>query len=77
MKVLNERVLGVQGPWLIKGRYVQYSTREQGTFHRPELVFEKQPGIQQGLEVGFSLEDIGRFQALLKQYAVENYHSTS
>lgn len=72
MKVLHEKVVAVRGAWAIKVRHVEYFTREQGRFNRPELVLEKQPGVAD--DVGFSLEDLAYLHKLLADYAQQNLY---
>lgn len=68
MKILKEKVIGTRGPWLFKARLVEYVTKQQGRFNRPEVVFEKMGND----DTGFSLEDLEQVHAALKQFASEN-----
>ena len=68
MKIIKEKVIGTRGPWLFKARLVEYVTKQQGRFNRPEVVFEKMGND----DTGFSLEDLEQVHAALKQFASEN-----
>jgi len=68
MKIVKEKIIGTRGPWLFKARLVEYVTKQQGRFNRPEVVFEKMGND----DTGFSLEDLEQVHAALKQFASEN-----
>ena len=70
MKIVKEKVIGTRGPWLFKARLVEYVTKVQGKFNRPEVVFIKMGDD----ETGFSLEDLEQVHAALKQFAAENLY---
>lgn len=72
MRVLHEKVVGTRGAWVVKVRHVEYWTREQGRFNRPELILDKQPGITD--DVGFTLEELAQFHKVLADYAQENLY---
>jgi hypothetical protein len=70
MKIIKEKVIGTRGPWLFKARLVEYVTKVQGRFNRPEVVFEKM-----GDDItGFTLEDLEQIHAALQQFAQENLY---
>ena len=80
MKILNDRVLGKIGNCIIRGRFVEYHTRDRGKFCRAELVFEDDRTIPYGpgpgnLGTGFSIQDLEAMHQLLNKFAQENYHS--
>ena len=68
MKIVKEKIIGTRGPWLFKARLVEYVTKQQGRFNRPEVVFEKMGND----DTGFSLEDLEQVHTALKQFASEN-----
>jgi len=68
MKVVKEKVIGTRGCWLFKARLVEYVTKEQGRFNRPEVVFEKM-GVDD--DTGFSLEDLEQLHVALRLFADE------
>jgi hypothetical protein len=68
MKVVKEKVIGVRGAWVFKARLVEYVTKDQGRFNRPEVMFEKM-GVDD--ETGFSLEDLEQIHAALRQFTEE------
>ena len=70
MKIVKEKIIGTRGPWLFKARLVEYVTKQQGRFNRPEVVFEKMGND----DTGFSLEDLEQVHAALKQFAAENLY---
>ena len=70
MKIIKEKVVGTRGSWVFKARIVEYWTKEQGKFNRPELFLEKMGED----DVGFSLEELQHMNQLLQQYAKENLY---
>lgn len=66
MKVTKEKVLGVRGGWVIRGRIVEYSTKN-GKINRPELMLDK----VENDEVGFTMEELTNFQRELQRFADE------
>ena len=68
MKTIKEKILGTRGNWVIRARLVEYVTREQGRFNRPELVLT----LVGENDVGFSMEDLQGMQAALAAFAAEN-----
>ena len=70
MRIIKEKVIGTRGPWLFKARIVEYVTKQQGRFNRPEVVFEKMGGD----ETGFTFEDLEQVHNALKQFAAENLY---
>ena len=70
MKIIKEKVLGTRGSWVFKARIVEYSTKQQGRFNRPELLMEKMGND----DVGFSLEELDQMKNMLQQFANENLY---
>jgi len=70
MKTIKEKVLGTRGSWVFKARLVEYWTKDQGRFNRPELFLEKMGAD----DVGFSLEELQQMKNLLQQFADENLY---
>lgn len=70
MKIIKEKVVGTRGSWVFKARLVEYVTKQQGRFNRPEIVFEKMGDD----DTGFSLEDLEQVHAALRQFAAENLY---